>query len=110
MSDLQIESPLKTVLYDSLEHRVLHSFDLTVGDIMHLEKAYLLHWSGDYFRSLYDHSPVFLHQGTKYQILFYKGEVKDILTSKKVLVSFRKLSPKYPYGYAMVKSADGKLS
>ena len=103
---VQNESPLKLKPHGSLEYRILTSFDLSSEDILLLEKAYLLHWSGDYFRSLYDHSPVFMHQNTKYQILFYKGDVLGILTSKRVLVSFRKLSPAYPYGYAMVKSAD----
>ena len=103
---VQIESPMNERPKESLEYRILTSFDLSPEDILLLEKAYLLHWSGDYFRSLYDHSPVFTHQGTKYQILFYKGDVLGILTSKRVLVSFRKHSPKYPYGYAMVKSAD----
>lgn len=99
-----LESP--TVIRTSLEHKILTSFDLTTEDRSSLEISYILHWSGDYFRSLYEHSPLFERLNVKYQILFYQGDVRGILTSKKVAVSFRKLSPEYPYGYAMVRSND----
>lgn len=88
----------------SLASEILTSWEISPEHIPLLEKYYLLHWNGEYFSTLYNRtSGRFLHQDCVYQIIFHEGSMSEVLTAAKVLVSFRKESKLYPYGYALVK-------
>ena len=83
---------------------ILNSFELHPELASTLDRYYLLHWSGEYFQSLYSVSPRFNHQGIPYQILFHQGDVAGVLSATKVAVSFRYLGSPYSHGYALVRA------
>ena len=72
-----------------------------------LEKYYLLHWSTEYFLETALRYTTIIHQDKEYLILYEKDNLKDVIRSKNVAVSFRFLGNGISnYGYALVKKVS----
>lgn len=74
-------------------------------------KHYLLHWSGEYFRSIYEsNGSNLIHQGSEYVIIFYDPDYNKILDASRVAISFRKFSPHDDFGFALVRPFNMEVS
>lgn len=86
---------------------LIRDFTLPPETVSKLYKYYLLHWESSYFQELYyKRGAMFTHQGDRYLILWHNHDIRPIMRSVKVALSFRKLHKDDYNGYVIVKALD----
>jgi len=79
-------------------------WEIPPEQVKELSSYYLHHWSTDYFSRLYyNQSGRVFHNGTTYQILFYRGDIDMVFRASKVAISFR-CHKDHKEGYALVRA------
>lgn len=91
---------------------ITSKWNLPAPIISELHKYYLLHWSGEYFQSLYyTRGALITHQGHKYGLIWLKGHTEaEILSASRVAISFRKHLQDDPIGFAIVRPLNVEIS